>query len=96
MDIEAVNGIVGICISVSVVTGIILHINDDGMASLFAALLQEGPFTSSRHAVQGAVKEAQVSFSVLEDRMHWKQLPLLVHLGDCADEPIVVRRGKSL
>ena len=94
MDIEAVNGIVGICISVSVVTGIILHIND-GMASLFAALLQEGPFTSSRHAVQGAV-EAQVSqFSVLEDRMHWKPLPL-VHLGDRADEPIVVRRGKSL
>lgn len=93
MDIEAVNGIVGICISVPVVTGIILHIND-GMASLFAALLQEGPFTSSRHAVQGAV-EAQVSFSVLEDRMHWKQLPL-VHLGDRADEPIVVRRGKSL
>ena len=93
MDIEAVNGIVGICISVPVVTGIILHIND-GMASLLAALLQEGPFTSSRHAVQGAV-EAQVSFSVLEDRMHWKQLPL-VHLGDSADEPIVVRRGKLL
>ena len=93
MDIEAVNGIVGICISVPVVTGIILHIND-GMASLFAALLQEGPFTSSRHAVQGAV-EAQVSSYVLEDRMHWKPLPL-VHLGDSADEPIVVRRGKSL
>ena len=75
--------------SPSSLTGIILHIND-GMVSLFAALmLQEGPFTSSRHAVlQGAV-EAQVSFSVLEDCMHWKPLPL-VHLGDRADEPIVV------